>query len=77
VDLPGHWELDLLLRRVSSLPLPFVPAYLEFDAHLGWQPFPAWEFALVGQNLLHRRHAEYGSGRQVERSVYAKVTWRF
>jgi iron complex outermembrane receptor protein len=76
-DLPRRWEFELLLRRVSALPMPVVPAYTELDARIGWQPWPAWEFALVGQNLLESRHLEFGTARALERSVYGKVTWRF
>lgn len=79
-DLPHRWGLDLLFRHVGALPSPHVPAYSELDARLGWQPAPAWELSLVGQNLLHEQHTEFGSGpaaRQLERSVHAKATWRF
>ena len=79
-DLTSRWQFDALLRRVSSLPAPFVPAYTELDAHLAWHATPAWQLAIVGQNLLKARHREFGAGgaiREVERSVYAKSTWRF
>jgi hypothetical protein len=38
------------------------------------------ELALVGQNLLHKRHAEFGAGpasEQVPRGYYGKVAWSF
>ena len=79
-DLPRRWEFDLLLRRVSALRTPLVPEYTELDAHLGWQISPAWELAIVGQNLLNAQHREFGAAgaiRQLERSVYARTTWRF
>jgi iron complex outermembrane receptor protein len=76
-----RWEVDASLRRVGSLPAPFVPAYTELDVHLGWQPVADWEFALVGQNLIHRRHREFGAAspfaRELQRGVYAKATWRY
>jgi iron complex outermembrane receptor protein len=80
-DLPRRWEFDASLRRVDPLTIPYVPGYTELDVHLGWQPAPTWELALVGQNLLHRRHREFGAAgpiaRELERGIYAKATWRF
>jgi DNA-directed RNA polymerase specialized sigma24 family protein len=34
-------------------------------------------FSIVGKNLLHRRHAEFGipPARDVEHGVYAKISW--
>jgi iron complex outermembrane receptor protein len=87
MDLPRGFELDASLRWVDTLrnnngPTPgTVPAYSELDVRIGWRPDPRVELSLVGQNLLHDRHPEYGfpgAGRQeVERSVYGKATWRF
>lgn len=81
-DLPRRWELDALVRYTSPLPNGPVPGYTEADLRLGWQPVPAWEFSLVGQNLLHRMHREFGpaagpTSRALERSFYGKVVWRF
>ena len=58
------------------------PAYLTLDARAAWRVAPGWELALVGQNLLERRHLEAVSEQtaaehEVERSVYGKVTWEF
>jgi hypothetical protein len=36
--------------------------------------------SVTGQNLFHRRHAEFGAAatrREIERSVHAAVEWRF
>jgi iron complex outermembrane receptor protein len=57
-----------------------VPAYGEMDARLAWRPLPALEWALVGQNLLHRQHPEFGtatSRKELKRGVYGTITWRF
>lgn len=59
-----------------------IPAYLTLDARAAWRVAPGWELALVGQNLLDRRHLEAVSEQtiaqhEVERSVYGKVTWEF
>ena len=37
-----------------------VPSYAELDARIAWRPTNALELSLVGRNLLHRRHPEYG-----------------
>ncbi len=81
MDLPGGFELDGTLRHVARLPSPVVPAYTELDLRLGWQASDRLELSLIGQNLLHARHPEFGPPsplrQEVERNVYGKVTWRF
>ncbi len=80
LDLPGHWELDGAFRYVSRIDNQQVPAYGELDVRLGWQASPELEFSIVGQNLLHDDHAEFGAlatRREIERGVFAKVLWRF
>lgn len=86
LDLPRGVEFDAALRwvdrlRVNNGPdVGTVPDYLELDARVGWQATPRLDLSLIGRNLLHRRHAEYGfpgPGRvQVERSVYGRLVWR-
>ncbi|HYG64996.1 MAG TPA: TonB-dependent receptor [Thermoanaerobaculia bacterium] len=81
LDLPGRFELDGWLRTVGELPSPEVPDYTELDLRLGWRATDVLELSLVGQNLLHDQHPEFGppgpARREVERSVYGKVLWRF
>jgi iron complex outermembrane receptor protein len=81
MDLPRDVELDGTLRYVARLPSPVVPAYTELDLRLGWHATGALEFSLVGQNLLHARHPEFGAPsplrEEVQRSLYGKATWRF
>ncbi len=87
LDLPGNLELDAGLRwvdtrRINNAGIPTkVPDYAELDVRLGWRPSASWEFSLVGQNLLHERHPEYGipapTRVEIGRSVYGKVRWRF
>ena len=59
-DLSDQLQADLGLRYVGSLRRPDVPAYYELDLRLAWQARPGVELALSGQNLLHRRHVEFG-----------------
>jgi iron complex outermembrane recepter protein len=84
----GHRvDLNLGLRWVDSLPinnadqLAFVPSYFELNARLAWQPIPRVELSVVGENLLHARHPEYGfpdpSRVEIQRSVFGRVQCRF
>jgi iron complex outermembrane receptor protein len=79
LDLPHHVEFDAAFRFVGSIANQTVPAYSELDVRWAWRPNPRLEFSVVGQNLLHDRHAEFGAPsnrREIERSVYGKVLWR-
>jgi iron complex outermembrane receptor protein len=80
MDLPGRLELDGALRYVAALPSPAVPDYAELDARLGWRVNRHLELSVVGRNLIHPQHAEFGaaaSRQEIERSVYGTITWRF
>jgi len=73
-------EVDSALRYVSAIANQRLPGYAELDLRLAWHPQRSFEFSVTGQNLLHDRHAEFGSltSRQdISRSVYGKVVWRF
>jgi iron complex outermembrane receptor protein len=78
LDLPLHVEFDAGFRFVGSIANQKVPAYSELDMRWAWRPNPKLEFSVVGQNLLHDRHTEFGSPnnrKEIERSVYGKVVW--
>jgi len=87
MDLPHATELDAGLRWVDTRvlnngpALGTVPSYFEMDVRLGWHPSNSVEVSLVGQNLLHDHHAEYGfpfpTRPEIQRSIYGKVVWRF
>lgn len=86
MDLPGNLELDLGLRWVdtlrnnSGLATGHVPAYMDLDARLAWHATSELELSIVGRNLLHERHPEYGfpsaTRPELERRVFGKVVWR-
>ena len=78
-DISDSSQLDATLRYQGSLPKPAVPAYYEMDVRWMWAPQPNRELSLIGQNLLHRSHAEFGaaSGSVFERSVLLKLVQRF
>src|SRR5881628_2411945 len=80
VDLPAHLRLDAGFRAIGDITRQQVPAYAELNAKLTWQPTSKLDLSLVGQNLLHRRHAEFGAPavrREIERGAYGAVEWRF
>lgn len=81
LDLPGEIEADAVLRRVGELPNPRVPAYTELNARVGWRATPRLELAVIGQDLLHAHHPEFGADTprrvEFERSVRAMVTIRY
>jgi iron complex outermembrane receptor protein len=82
-NLPHNIDLDTTLRYVDALSALEVESYVELDARLAWRPREDLEVALVGQNLLDSGRFEFAPTfvnqvpTQVERGVYAKVTWRF
>ncbi len=83
VTLPHNIEFDTILRAVDSLSGLDVPGYADMDARIAWRPTEDLELALVGQNLLHGGRYETAASfisnmsTQVERGVYAKLTWKF
>jgi iron complex outermembrane recepter protein len=91
MDLPGRVTLDAALRWVDTVSINngptggpvvgTVPSYFELDSRLAWRITNKLELAVVGQNLLHPEHVEYGypapTREQIVRSAYAKLTWGF
>jgi iron complex outermembrane receptor protein len=82
LDLPWQCEFDAAFRYVSRITNPIldVPGYSELDVRLAWRPLPNLEVSLVGQNLLHERHVEFGAPatrQEIERGMYGKALWHF
>jgi iron complex outermembrane recepter protein len=80
LDLPAHLELDAGFRAVGEIVKQQVPAYAELNARLTWRPSAAVDLSVVGQNLLHQQHVEFGTTtarRQIERGVYGMAQWHF
>lgn len=91
MDLPGRIDLDAALRGVGALTIDdgptgglatgTVPAYVELDARLAWRATGRLELSVVGDNLLHDRHQEYGypspTTEEIERSVYGEAAWHY
>jgi iron complex outermembrane receptor protein len=87
LDLPASFQLDGQLRALSAVrQLPPDPSgqgidgYAELDLRLAWRGWKQIELSLVGQNLLHDHHPEFGPPLQrgeIQRGVYGKVAWGF
>lgn len=86
LDLLRNCQFDATYRHVSRIANQAVPAYGELDLRVSWQPIAALELSVVGQNLLHDHHAEFGAinaanlantRKEIERSVYGKAVWRY
>ncbi|HEY4339438.1 MAG TPA: TonB-dependent receptor plug domain-containing protein [Steroidobacteraceae bacterium] len=83
----GNIEFDSTLRWVDALhanngaSVGTVPSYFGLDGRLAWHGPKGIELSLVAQNILDSRHVEYGYPsalrEQIDRSVFAKVAWRY
>ena len=67
---------------VDKLPYYNIDEYVRFDTRLGWKATQGVEVALVGQNLFDNGHQEFGAplhgqNNEIERNLYAKVTFRY
>ena len=91
MDLPGNLQLDGALRWIDELTINSgptggpvagkVPSYFELNCRLAWRPTSRLELSLVGENLLHSHHPEYGfpspTREEIERSIFGKVACRY
>jgi iron complex outermembrane recepter protein len=82
LDLPRHVEFDAVFRYASrnTNPRITISGYSELDMHLSWQPSARVDLSIVGQNLLHDHHIEFGNAatlQEIERSVYGKIAYQW
>jgi iron complex outermembrane receptor protein len=91
LDLMRNIDLDAALRWVDQLHLTqsptdgpalgTVPSYFELNARIGWRVNKHFELSLVGENLLHNHHVEYGfpnpSQEEILRTVFAKASFQW
>jgi iron complex outermembrane receptor protein len=87
LDLPARFQFDVMFRRLGAIrQIPQIvtgeglDGYAELDVRLAWDGWRRMEISLVGQNLLHDHHAEFGdpaSRGEIERGVYGKLAWGF
>jgi iron complex outermembrane recepter protein len=80
LDLHRSVEVDARLRSIGALPNPAVPAYTELALRVGWRASSRVELAVVGEDLLHDQHPEFGAAVpqrvEFERGVRAILTLR-
>jgi iron complex outermembrane receptor protein len=86
LTLDKGFEIDAQYRRQSRIrriPVDVsgegIAGYAELDLRLGWRVSDHWELSLVGQNLLHDEHVEFGPAvarGAIERAAYVKAAWR-
>jgi iron complex outermembrane recepter protein len=86
LTLGQRFELDAQLRyqtQIRGLPVTETPqpieGYTELDLRFGWRISEQWNLSLVGQNLLHDEHVEFGppdARGSIERAAYVKADWR-
>lgn len=78
-DVQWRW-VDTLYNNVSGT-VGIVPGYTELNVRLGIPLSEHLEFSVVGQNLLHNRHPEYGipgPGRvEIGRSIFARIAFHY
>jgi iron complex outermembrane receptor protein len=83
LNLPGRVEFDAGLRWVDTLhnTTGTVPSYCELNTRLAWHAGERLELSIVGQNLLHNHHPEYGlpgpMREEIQRSIYGRLAWRY
>ena len=79
MTLPHGVTFDAMLRYVSALPDPAVPAYTELNASIGWAVTDKLRLAVSGENLLHPQHQEFPApdANAVPRSVFVRLSWGF
>ncbi len=81
IDLGNQVEWDSTIRFADRLRLNGVPSYWQLDMRLGWRVREGLLLELMGQNLLDNQQPEYipsatqPRGGEVERGVFARVTW--
>ncbi len=91
IDLTENWQCNLWLRYVNQFTGRLttntqtdidIPTQFFFDANLTWKPAKNVEIMLAGQNLIEDNHLQYVAElivppTEIERIIYAKVTWSF
>jgi len=83
LDLPKHFEQDLMLRYVDKLPSLNIPSYYSLDLHLGWKPISQIQLSFGAQDLLNSQHLEFipefinTLPTQVRRTFFGSIAWTF
>jgi iron complex outermembrane receptor protein len=75
MNLPWRLELDTVVRYVDNLPAQGVEGYVDMDVRVARRVLRSTELSVVGHNLIHEHHREFGGGTEVERGVFGQVRW--
>lgn len=81
-NMSDNWTLDVTTTYVDELPVIAVDSYVRLDINLGTQLSKSLRMNITGQNLLDHNQREFGgiddiNAGEIERSVFAKLTWQF
>jgi iron complex outermembrane recepter protein len=81
VDTTSNLSFDLNLRWIDKVPAHAVDSYTEADLRIAWKIRRDIELSIVGQNLLHSHHNEFGPltsepRYNIQRSAYLKLLWK-
>lgn len=81
-NMSENWTLDVTSTYVDELPIIAVDSYVRLDINLGTQLSKSLRLNITGQNLLDHNQREFGglddiNAAEIERSVFAKLTWQF
>ncbi|MGH9308769.1 MAG: TonB-dependent receptor domain-containing protein, partial [Vicinamibacterales bacterium] len=87
LDLPARFQVDGFFRHLSAVRhMPVdpggegIPGYSELNLRVAWLGWRQAEISLIGRNLLHAHHPEFGppgSRGEIERAIYARLAWGF
>lgn len=83
LNLWGRYTDSLAAASLTALRNNIsVDEYFNLDANLSWELTEDLELTIAGQNLLDNRHLEFvaeslTSPIEIERSLYAKLTWKY
>jgi iron complex outermembrane receptor protein len=80
LDLRGRLEVDAFFRAMGAIATLDVPAYAELDLRVGWRLSPSLEVSVIGRDLLHDQHPEFGPPqprrREYQREIVGRLIWR-
>lgn len=81
-NISDNWTLDTTTTYVDELPAHTVDSYVRLDINLGTQLSKRLRMNITGQNLTDSSHREFGkidniNAGEIERSIFAKLTWEF
>lgn len=87
-NIRSNWKVvpnldwNLGVYYVDSLEEVQIDGYVRLDSNIIWRAAEGLNISIVGQNLLDDRHQEFSPGvfassSEIERSLYAKLSWEF